>query len=208
MHSNTKPEYQITAHSGIIAASLSADAVLFHFRNPTTNVAGDTNEKLVKLRQLIVKWRTITGYTSAQELSLAAYDVSAFGASPADYTGGTSLGTSAKVIGPHTLQNHPTHASLLSAGNCSIATTAGLSHVGSPTIATHPFAWDSYGELAAASTVAKGAFDLVWTASLEGIDDGKGRCYQPGTGFVLRNPIALGAGGTGRIFVDVIWSES
>jgi hypothetical protein len=30
----------------------------------------------------------------------------------------------------------------------------------------------------------------------------------PGTGFVLRNPIALGATGTCRIFVEAYWEEA
>lgn len=193
-------EFHVTGLTGIVAASLAADSVLFHFRNPHTNTAA------CRLKKLHAKWRTILGYTAAQEVSLAAYEVSAFGGTPADYTGGTSLGGTIRVLGPDTASK-PLRTTILAAGNVSIGTTAGLSHAGSPTILTQPFAYDGANELAAAATVAKGSFDLVWTPSWEGSDNRKGLVLTPGRGFVIRNPIALGAGGTGRLFVECIWEE-
>lgn len=195
------PEFHVSGLSGIVAASLAADSVLFHFRNPHTNAAG------VRLKRLVAKWRTVAGYTASQEVSLGAYEVSAFGGTPADYTGGTSLGAVSRIYGPDT-SSKPARVTSLAAGNISIATTAGLSHAGSPTIASQPFAYDGANELAAAATVAKGGFDLVWQPSSEGSDHRKGLVLIPGRGFVIRNPIALGAGGTGRLFVECIWEES
>jgi hypothetical protein len=192
--------FHVSGLSGVVAASLAADAVLFHFRNPDTNTAA------CRLQRLHAKWRTIAGYTAAQEVSLGAYYVSAFGATPADYTGGTSLGATIRILGPDT-GSKPKRATILAAGNVSIGTTAGLSHAGAPTITTQPFAYDGANELAAAATVAKGAFDLEWQPSDEAIDNRKGLVLIPGTGFVIRNPIALGAGGTGRLFVEAFWEE-
>lgn len=194
-------EFNVSGLSGIVAASLAADSVLFHFRNPHTNTAA------VRLRRLVAKWRTIAGYTASQEVSLAAYEVSAFGATPADYTGGTSLGGTIRRLGPDTASK-PARETILAAGNVSICTTAGLAHAGTPTIASQPFAYDGANELAAAATVAKGGFDVVWQPSDEAIDDRKGLFITPGRGFVIRNPIALGAGGTGRLFVECFWEES
>jgi hypothetical protein len=162
---------------------------------------------------LAVKYRTVTGFPTAQEVSLAAYYVSAFGSPAADYTGGTDLsdqagGTDAiRRLGAD-LGPPPKQTSVLQSGNVRIATTAALTHGGSPTIKTHPFAWDSWFELAAASTVQEGGFDLIWTPSLEGSEKHKGLLLHPGNGFVIRNPIALGATGTGRIFVEVFWEEA
>lgn len=193
-------EFHVSGLSGIVAASLAADSVLFHFRNPHTNTAA------CRLKRLVAKWRTIAGYTASQEVSLGAYYVSAFGGTPADYTGGTSLGGTIRILGPDTASK-PLRATILAAGNVSICTTAGLSHGGTPTVASQPFGYDGANELAAAATVAKGGFDLEWQPSLEAIDVRKGLVLIPGTGFIIRNPIALGAGGTGRLFVEAYWEE-
>jgi hypothetical protein len=196
-----KVEFNLTALSGIVAASLAADSVLFALRNPSTNTAA------LRLKRLVAKWRTITGYTASQELSLAAYQVSAFGSPEADYTGGTDVSAAVRILGPDTASK-PAQSTVIAAGNARIATTAGLSHAGTPTIASQPFAFDGVNELAAGATVAKGAFDLVWAPSDEASDHAKGLVLVPGRGFVIRNPIALGAGGTGRLFVDLSWDES
>jgi hypothetical protein len=207
-----KLEFNLSAHSGIIAASLAANAVLFAWRNPTTFANGDANTRGQRLKQLFIKCRTVTGYTAAQEISLGAYEVSVFGVTGVDYTGGTDLSNPAsnpaiRALGPD-LGPRPAQETVLQSGNVRIASTAGLSHVGSPTIATHPFAWDSSFELAAAATVHEGAFDVVWTPSMEASDHKKGLMLYPGKGFVIRNPIALGAGGTVRLFVEAFWEEA
>lgn len=193
-------EFHVSGLSGVVAASLAANSVLFHFRNPDTNTAA------CRLKRVVAKWRTVTGYTASQEVSMAAAYVSAFGVAPADYTGGTSLGATIRTLGPDTASK-PKRLTILADGNVSIATTAGLSHAGAPTIAAQPFAYDGANELAAAATVSKGGFDMTWQPSDEGVDNRKGLVLIPGTGFVIRNPIALGAGGTGRLFVEAYWEE-
>lgn len=194
-------EFHVSGLSGIVAASLAADSVLFHFRNPHTNSAA------CRLKRVVAKWRTIAGYTASQEVSLGVYYVSAFGATPADYTGGTSLGGTIRKFGPDTASK-PYRDTILAAGNVSICTTAGLAHGGTPTVASQPFAYDGANELAAAATVAKNSFNVEWMPSFEGSDHRQGLVLIPGTGFIIRNPIALGAGGTGRLFVECNWEES
>jgi len=209
-----KAEFNLSAHSGLIAGAVSANSVLFAWRNPPTLATGDTNVVAQRVKMLVVKYRTVTGFPTAQEISLAAYFVSAFGSPAADYTGGTDLsdqanGTDAiRRLGAD-LGPPPKQTSVLQSGNVRIATTAGLTAPASaPTIKTHPFAWDSWFELATASTVQEGGFDVVWTPSLEGSEKHKGLLLHVGTGFVIRNPIALGATGTCRIFVEVFWEEA
>lgn len=208
-----KAEFNLSAHSGLIAGSISANGVLFAWRNPPTIASGDTNVVAQRVKMLVVKYRTVTGFPTAQEISLAAYYVSAFGSPAADYSGGTDLsdqagGTDAiRRLGAD-LGPKPTQACVLQSGNVRIATTAALTHGGSPTIKTHPFAWDSWFELATAATVQEGGFDLIWTPSIEGSEKHKGLLLHAGTGFVVRNPIALGATGTARIFVEVFWEEA
>lgn len=209
-----RAEFSLSAHSGVIAGALAANSVLFAWRCPPTLASGEPTTIGQKIKQLIVKTRTLTGFPTAQEIATGAYEVSAFGATPADYTGGTNLSDPAtaanyamRLLGPD-LGPKPRQESVLQSGNVRIATTAGLSHAGTPTIAAFPFAHDSHWELAAAATVQQGAHDLVWTPSVEGSAEKKGLIVYPGKGFVVRNPIALGATGTIRIFVEVFWEES
>lgn len=194
-------EFHVSGLSGVVAASLAADSVLFHFRVPATGTAA------VRLKRLRALWRTIAGYTAAQEVSLGAYQVTAFGAVPADYTGGTSLGGTIRTIGPDTAVK-PRRASALADGNISICTTAGLVHAGTPTVASQPFAFEGGSELATGAAIARGGLDLEWQPSAEAAADRKGLVFIPGHGFVLRNPIALGAGGTGRLFVEAYFEEA
>jgi hypothetical protein len=212
-----KAELHLSAHSGVIAASLAANSVLFAHHNPATLADGSTNRRAQRLKMLIAKWRTITGYTVEQELSLAAYEVTSFDS--ADYTGGTDLShptTDAnkayRMLGPESglpeRRSGVDTQSVLQSGNVRIASTAGLSHAGTPAIKTHPFAWNSWLELATGATIQRGAVDMVWTPSVEGQNNQKGLMIYPDKGFVIRNPIALGAGGTGRLFVELVLEEA
>ena len=213
---SARAEFNLSAASGLIAGAVSADGVFFAWRNPPTRLEGSTsvtNERGQRLKMLACQLRTITGFPTAQEIAISAHYVSAFGATPADYTGGTDLsdqagGTDAirrlgADVGPK-----PHQESVAATGNVRIATTAALSHAGSPTIETHGFARNSYFELAAASTIQEGGCDLIWTPSPEGSAHDKGLILQPTTGFILKFPIALGATGTVRAFVEVFWEEA
>jgi hypothetical protein len=205
----SKVELFLTALSGTIAAGLAADSVLFALRNPPLTADGAANSRGIRVKRLGAKWRTVLGYTGAQELSLGAYEVSVFGAAPADYGGGTDVAGFVRVLGPDTAMRASTAAyTVLQAGNARIATTAGLTHVGTPTVAAQPFAWAGASELAAGAAVGKGGFDLVWEPSAEGTDNRKGLVVLPGRGIVIRNPVALGAGGTGRLFVELYFEEA
>ena len=210
---SAKAEFNLSAHSGLIVGTVSANAVLFAWRNPPTKVDGSTNVAGQRLKMLTCQARTVTGFPTAQEVIIAASSVTVFGSPAADYTGGTDLsdqaaGTDAvRMVGPDPGPK-PRQQSVLQAGNVQIATTAGLSHAGTPTIKAHPFGANSWFELAAATTVQEGGCDLIWTPSPEGSDHCKGLVFLPGTGFVIRNTIALGATGTLRLFVEVFWEES
>ncbi len=207
----------MSARSGLVAGAVSADGVLFAWRNPPTRLDGATatatNQIAQRIKMLVCKARTVTGFPTAQEVALSAHYVSVFGSPVADYTGGTDLsdqvgGTDAirrlgADIGPK-----PGQTSVAATGNIRIATTAALSHAGSPTIKTHPFASDSWFELATSATVQEGGCDLIWTPSPEGSDHCKGLLLHPGTGFIIKVPIALGVTGTLRLFIEVFWEES
>lgn len=213
---SSRAEFNLSAASGLIAGAISADGVFFSWRNPPTRLEGSTsqtNERGQRIKMLSCQLRTVTGFPTAQEVVIAAHYVSVFGSPVADYSGGTDLsdqagGTDAvRRLGADPGPK-PAQLSVLQTGNVRISSTAALTHAGSPTIKTHGFARNSYFELAAASTVQEGGCDLIWTPSPEGSAHNKGLILQPGAGFILKFPIALGATGTVRAFVEVFWEES
>lgn len=210
-----KPEFNLSAFSGLIAGTQAANSVFYAWRNPPTTSSGDSNNLYQRLKMLIIKVRTVTGFTAGQEIAFAAYQVSQFGSpSQADFTGGTDLsnqsaGTAAiRQLGPD-IASGPKQVSVLQSGNVRIATTTALTPPsGSVSVATHPFLMDSYFELAAASTVQEGSFTAVWTPSPEGSYGRKGLLFAPGRGFVIQNPVALGAAGTLRMNVEAFFEEA
>lgn len=192
--------YRLAAVSGLITG-VSADGVLFAFRNPTSS------GKPLHLLDVRARARTIAGFTAAQELALGAHFVSSFVA--ANYSGGTDLSNPASnpayVLEGASLDAATSYTvtrseSVLATGNVRIAGTDALTHAGSPVIRSQPFAYDAYADLAAAATVQKGRLDLGYAPELS----------QPlgeDAGFIVKAPIALGAGGTVRLFVEVRWFE-
>lgn len=206
--------FHLGAASGTIAASLAANSVLFAFRNSHAT-------KHLFISQILVKWRTTLGYTDEQEIAIAVLPVTSFAST--NYTGGTDLSNytggspvlATNAIKPRSKDRNNQRLvlrSCLETGNIRIASTAGLSHAGSPTIATHPWMYESLYEEDAANNPALGAMDLGWEATGEGggaMVDYEG-CWPipPDNGFVVTNPTALGAGGTGRLIVEIDWLES
>lgn len=208
--------FHLGAKSGLITVE-SANAVLFAWRNAHAS-------KHQFISQLWVKWRTVDGFTAEQEVALDVLPVTAFGATPANYTGGTDLSDYSGTDGAAVLATNAIRPrskdrsrpsldarSCLETGNVRIATTTALAHAGSPTIATHPWLSDSMVELDTGATVARNVLDMRWEAPgyESGAVDYEG-CWQikSGEGFIITAPIALGAGGTGRLIVEVDWLES
>lgn len=195
--------FRLSAKSGLITG-VTSDAVVFAHRNPSSSVV----QELVEIN---LKYRTVAGFTAAQEMSLEGRWVTAFGSPAANYTGGTDLSNPASnpafvnlnvPLGANYSYNDPRTKSVLASGNVRIADTGALSHGGSPTIKSQPFAWDNFSELASAATVHKGFFDWHWRPSNE--NEGK---LAENAGFVVRAPIAMGSGGTGRFQIDYVWIE-
>jgi len=195
--------FRLTATSGLITG-LSANDVMLAWRNSSSEVVQD-------LLYLALKWRTVAGFTAGQEMALAAHQVSSF--ATANYSGGTDLSdpasapayvnTSVPLDSTYSYTNPKTKSRLLS-GNVRIATTAALTHAGSPVIRAQPFLWDSFAELAAGATTHKGIMDLVYAPDRD-VDDVIR--FGSDAGFIVRAPIALGAGGTGRLSVEAVWYE-
>lgn len=200
--------FRMSAVSGLITG-IAQDGVVFAHRNPSSSV-------LQELVEINVKYRTVAGFTAAQEMALEGRWVTAFDtASPANFSGGTDLSDPASspayIHLNLPIQNNATFTtsftdertkSVLVSGNVRIATTAALTHGGTPVVKSQPFEWDNFSELAAAATVNKGFFDWRWRPS----NQAEGKIGE-NAGFVLRTPVAMGAGGTGRFKIDYVWVE-
>jgi hypothetical protein len=207
--------FHLSAKSGIIAGAVSANGVLFAWRNAIAN-------KHQFVEAMTVKWQTLTGFPTEQEIQLAVLPVTAFGATPANYAGGTDLSdytggspvVATNAIVPRS-KNRRDQAlvlrSALETGNVRIASTAALTHGGSPTIATHPWMAGSFVELVANAAIPRGFLDLFWEAPKRGdalVDYESLWPMPPENGFIVTVPVALGATGTGRLIVEVDFIES
>jgi hypothetical protein len=196
--------FRMSAVSGLVTG-VSADGVILAHRNPSAEV----NQTPIEIR---VKARTVAGFTAAQELAVAGHWVTAFdAASPANYAGGTDLSNPASnpayvnlsvPLDTNYSYTDERTKSVLVTGNVRIATTAALTHAGTPVIKSQPFAWDSFSELAAAATVNKGFADFVWRPS-----NGSEISLGSNAGFIIKLPVGLGAGGTVRYAVEYVWAE-
>lgn len=216
-----KAEFHLHAVSGIIAASLGANGVLFAFRNPLTTQAQQTNPRGIRLKRAIAVWSTIVGAAAEAEVGLSMTE---FVDLTGDYTGGTDVShptTDAnrayRALGPDinpapsnagtvTIIN-PGNPSVMVSGSARIAATIGLTPA-SPTINVHPFAQRTEMEAVAAATVLHRIVETRFEPTFEGSMHNKGKIFLPGSGFVIRNPIATPALLTGRVKVELIWEEA
>lgn len=186
--------YRVSAVSGLITGLNAGDPV-FSMRwapaLPTTNARSLTTFVLERLR---VKWRTISGFTAAQEVTLDTFVARAF---TANDTGGTAVTLTTNNAKKRT--SFPTSV----VTDMRISATGALT-AGTRTLDANPIATDGFAELAAAATVPKGRFDL------EVLDQDQDRfplVLMPKEGLVITNRVALGAGGTGRLIVEMDWLE-
>lgn len=191
--SGASQRFHLGAKSGVIAAALAANSALFAFRQPLSTIRVD-------IERLIFKWETLAGFTAEQEISFEILPVTSFAGT--NYAGGTDLSH------PSTLANKAYISltggvSALATGNIMIATTTALTHAG-PSLATHPWMSGSFSELASAVTVHNGFVELIHSV---------GENVPPwplftDEGFIARNTILHGAGGTGRVHVEMVWTET
>lgn len=206
--------FHLGAVSGLITG-VSANGVIFAFRNSHA-------QKQMFVTQMLVKWRTTTGFTAQQEVRLSVLPVTSFasanytgGTDLSDYTGGSAV-TATNAIKPRAKNRADQRTVLRSAletGNVRIATTGALNHGGAPTIATHPWMDEGTTELAAGDGVPTSIIDIGWEVNpfecSAGMVDYEGGWPIPSeNGFIITLPIAMGAGGVGRLTVEMDWIES
>jgi len=172
--------YRTVAASGLItgvAAGTASAGHLFSFRNPSASL-------LVVVTRIRFFWATLVGFTAAQEIAMEAFRASAF---TVDDTGGTA-------VTPAKRRNAFATASLAAAR---IATTGALTG-GTVTLAAQPLLRRGVLELADGAAVAKRSFEVEWIPR-----DDHGEVLAQNEGIIIRNAILMGAGGVGRLTVEV-----
>lgn len=174
------PHFRTVAQSGLVtgvAAGTASAGHLFCFRNPDASI-------ICHVTRIRFFWMTVTGFTAAQEMGLELFRLSAYSA---DHTGGTA-------VTPQKRRNAHATASVCTAR---VATTGALT-AGTQTLAAQPLLKRGYAELAAAATVQKGQFLGEWSPR-----DDHGEVLAANEGLLIRNAILMGAGGDGRLHVEI-----
>lgn len=178
--------YSLSEFTGL-TTGIAANGEVFQMRwTAATN--------LMILRYLKVRWATITGFTAAQECALSASRVSSWSA---DGSGGTTITPS--VTNAINRTTYPQSK----IGGLRIATTSALT-AGTKTIAANPFLTAMRKTLAAAATVQDTDFEGEFDSMKGNIAP---HIFAQNEGFVVRNVIAQGAGGTARIAITMLWEE-
>jgi hypothetical protein len=188
--------YRSGAHTGLLAGVGAGTATVGHiwtarWAPPGTNSVIDIRRRAI-IQRLRIRWFTVAGFTAAQEVGLELFRLTA-------YTAAYSGGTGAAVLTPSPkLSAVPTS---LMTGR--IAGSDALT-AGTQTLDTDPIGSASFAELAAAATVPKGSFEIF--LSTEDLDRHP-IILAPNEGLVIRNLVAMGAGGTARVSVEMDWLE-
>ena len=185
--------YRIGAMSGLlsgVAAGAATAGHLFALRNTHATT-------LLILTYLSIKMRIITSFTAAQEFGFEVFRATSYSAS---HTTGTQ-------INPAAAGGFKKRSSMPSSvvGDARISTTAALT-AGTHTLDAQPMLQETGWELVAGATVPKARIESIW-------DNSDGSEYPlvlaQNEGLIIRNgPIALGAGGTARLLVDMEWVEA
>jgi hypothetical protein len=195
LNDNREGAYRTGAYSGLITGVAGGSATNGHLWAvrwaPTTAPAANAVEKrrFALVTRLRARGVTIVGFTAAQEVLLALFKLTGYTAA---HTGGTALTPSKKrAAAPTTLMTGR------------VANTAQLT-AGTHVLDTDPIASGAFSELAAAATVPKGVADLF--LSTEDLAQYP-IVLAPNEGLLIRSEIAMGAGGTMRLGVEMDWLE-
>lgn len=182
--------YDNGGYSGLITGIASAgSATNGHIWALRFVAAAADKRRFAVIQRLRARLFTITGYTAAQEVQMALFRLTGYTAA---HTGGSAVTPSKKRTSAPT--------SLMTGR---MASTGQLT-AGTQTLDTDPIRSASYAELAAAATVPKGMVEIFM--STEDLAEHP-IVLANNEGLLLRSEIAQGAGGTGRLSVEVDWLE-
>jgi hypothetical protein len=175
--------------SGLLTAVAAGTSNAGHLWACRFATSSTDDRKAAVIQRLRVRGFTVSGYTAAQEVLLAVYKL----------TGYTTAHTGGFAIVPQ--KKKESFTAPLMTGRCGNtgALTAGTHTIGGTALRAASFA-----ELAAGATIPKGSIDILM--STEDLDRYP-LVLANNEGILVRNEIAMGAGGTMRIVVEMDWNE-
>jgi len=179
-------QYHLSEFTGLLT-TIAANGEIFQMRWTDT-------DNLFILRYLAVRYAVITGFTAAQELGFKATRVTSWSV---DGSGGTTITPSTT-----NLNNRSSYPKSKVAG-MRISTTGALT-AGTKTISTNPFLTGVRKTLAAAATVQDADFESAFNSAHGNIAP---MIFAANEGFVVQNQILMGAAGTVRATVTMLWEE-
>jgi hypothetical protein len=174
--------YRLSSTSGLLTTIAAGTSTLGH-----CGVVRFTSTAGLKffVKRLRVHWETVAGFTAAQELAFAAFKLSAYTAA---HTGGNAV--TVQGVG------HSVTPSLTARLGDTTALTAGTQTIGAQILSGR------FAELAALATVQKGFIDEEVNDDVEPI-----AVLAHQEGILVRNEILQGAGGTGRLTMELLGYE-
>ena len=178
--------YRYSVVSGLFSG-LASNAPLFAFRWAQTG-------KLCVIESLRARWQTVAGFTAAQEIYADLVKVTNYTAPHAGGTGGNlAAGELGKLRATHAISD---------VSDVRIAASAALTAPGGVTLGISPLVSNGAFELATGATIPRSGFTLdLPECELSPI------VLTASEGIVLRSLIGMGAGGTARLHVDLLWRE-
>ncbi len=175
--------YSIAATTGSLTTIAAGTGTAGHLFVARYAPSGSGANLLFFVTRLRILWQTITGFTTAQEVAFAAYKL----------TGYVSAHTSGNAITPLALA--PAYAASQLAPRISNTTT--MAAVGPPTVGAQLLR-GAFSELATSTTVPKGFIDEELLGTVHPVIVLAGN-----EGILVRNEILMGAGGTGKLSVEL-----
>lgn len=185
--------YLLSVPSGDLTAIAARSATTGHIFAMRWSQAA----QICVLNKLRVRWYTNSGFTAAQLVGVSVFIARQFTLSYS--ANGTVISTSNNAMKKRQIYGSSNVADMR------IATTAQLTTPATPpTLDPQPILIGYAREMAAAAAVPGQVIQLEWNH-----DVGQSMPIQltQDTGIVVCNEIAMGAGGTARIVVDLDWSE-
>lgn len=188
--------YRVAAVSGLLTGVAAGSASAGHLFALRWAPAKTERQNWFVLQRLYARLITVTGFTAAQEVGM---DLSIARSYSARHSGGNAV---ALVGTPNAGQKRSGMPTSI-VDDMRIGSTGALTN-GTETLDAAPIASRSYADLAAAATVAKGACEIVIAGDTSAQYP---IVLAPNEGLVLRNTVAMGAGGTCRLVVELDWLE-
>jgi len=180
--------YRLQAGTGLLAGVAAGSATAGHVFAFRWAQAG----KFAVIERAVAKWRTIAGFTAAQEVGLDLVVARGYAAL---HTGGTAI-----PLAGDAFKKRTTHGTS-NANDVRIGTTAALSAPNG--LVLSQLGADGFAELAAGITTPKGFFNVEFAPEFPTYP----LVLAAGEGLIVRNLVAMGAGGTARVYVEVDWRE-